>query len=100
MASASAPAPETLVETREFRAFHNGLRILLNLDEDELIKAGVIEHSVESWRFKDNPFLFFIRAPAEQAAAIWAAIQKRQPEDLRAASLEPGAAAAASEQAP
>ncbi len=71
--------------SREFRTFHNALRILLNLDACDLIEAGAIEDQVEHRRFMDDPLMFFVRASDPRAAAIWAAIQKRQPEALRVA---------------
>lgn len=60
--------------------FHNGLRILLNLDFDDLVRAGVFdEHRVDEWeKFRLDPFRTFIRADEETAERIWELIQARQ----------------------
>ena len=43
----------------EQREFHNALRILLNIDADELLACGALE---EDWpSFRDDPYRFFIR---------------------------------------
>ncbi len=59
--------------------FHNGLRILLNLDFDDLAKAGVFEVSqIDRWQqFQRDPFRFFIRTDEETADALWRLIQER-----------------------
>ena len=85
VASESAyPAYMAVVLGREFRAFSNALRILLNLDCDELLAAGVIDEDIEYRRFADDPFRFFTRASDRKAAALWTLIQRWQPESLRA----------------
>lgn len=62
-----------------FAEFHNGLRILLNIDRDELEAAGVIRHRDHNqWgTLHRDPFRFFIRADDETAAKLWALIQER-----------------------
>jgi len=72
-----------VVNSTEFRRFHNALRILANLDPSEMIAAGAIDTILEFWRFSDDPYRFFIRADDARAAALWTLIQSRQPEALR-----------------
>lgn len=70
----------------EFREFHNGLRVLLNIDADEFIQAVFgqdtkpAEDTAEwqSWRsFQSHPFMWFIRAPTVKTEALWKYIEKR-----------------------
>lgn len=65
--------------------FHNGMRILLNLERHDLIDAGVIQpEDAAAWRrFSDNPHRWFIVASDEQARRLWDVIERRQPERLR-----------------
>lgn len=67
------------------RAFHNALRILLNIDRDELEAAGVIPRGDHNaWGdFRQNPWRFFIRAPDPAAEKLWAMIEARQPAAYR-----------------
>lgn len=54
--------------------FHNALRILLNLDRDDLPFLDG-----RAWqRFRTDPFRFFIRADDPTADRLWAAIEARQ----------------------
>ena len=63
--------------TIAFRRFSNALRIMRSLDEHEV-------PDLASWAgFRDNPFLYFLRASGKDQATIWRAINNRQPEDLR-----------------
>ncbi len=64
--------------------FHAALRVLLNLDLDELVQAGVfreptspIEKTVEQrWQqFNANPFLYFIRCDDTHCRRLWALMQ-------------------------
>ena len=66
--------------------FHNGLRILLNLDFRDLVQAGVFKpNDDEAWqRFQRDPFRYFLRADEDAADRIWELIRSRQP-DRRAA---------------
>lgn len=75
--------------TMEFKEFHNALRILLNIDADEFIKAVHPEHDgspppqdhpywKDWYRFRDNPHMWMIRVPTAQAQAIWALVEARQ----------------------
>ncbi len=61
------------------REFHNGLRILLNLDLDELATAGAMEHrDFDTYaEFRTDPFRWFIRANDRQAEAVWSLMQER-----------------------
>jgi hypothetical protein len=56
----------------EFGKFHNGLRVLLNIDAVEFPGPA------EDWpEFRDNPWRYFIRAEDEVARALWKIIQRR-----------------------
>jgi len=61
------------------REFHNGLRILLNLDRDVLEDAGIIKPADHNaWgTFKRDPFRWFITAPDAVADRLWGLMQKR-----------------------
>ena len=62
------------------RAFSNALRILHSLDFHEIEATGF----GGNWTaFRDDPARYFLRASDADAAAIWAAIKKRQPEPLK-----------------
>jgi hypothetical protein len=62
-----------------FDEFHNGIRILLNLDMSHLVVGGVIapdDHT--AWaEFRSNPHLYFIRSGDERAGRLWALMQQR-----------------------
>lgn len=71
--------------------FHNGLRILINLDLADLQEQGLFteprEGAAEKWTpFRDNPWRYFIKCDDETASKIWAAMQKR----LRPAARDGG----------
>jgi hypothetical protein len=56
----------------EFYRFHNGLRILLNIDSGEFPGPDV------DWnRFRDSPWRYFISCNEEIARALWAIIERR-----------------------
>lgn len=61
------------------REFHNGLRVLLNLDRDELIKGGVLKpNDHNGWgEFRRDPYRWFVRAPDAEADKIWKLVEKR-----------------------
>jgi hypothetical protein len=61
------------------RDFHNGLRLLLNIDRHELVREGVIQaDDHNSWgEFRRDPFRYFIRVDDEKAARIWAIMERR-----------------------
>lgn len=66
-----------------FADFHNGLRILINLDLPDLWDVGLFTESnavtnKDGWlSFRDNPWRYLITASDRQAAMIGAAMQKR-----------------------
>ena len=66
-----------------FNEFHNGLRILLNIDRDEVARAlSPLYENAADWdesvtRFMANPHMWFIRAPDAEADAIWELVEGR-----------------------
>lgn len=72
----------------EFAEFHNGLRVLLNIDYPEFeqavhagqadLPASLRDDPAEQWpAFRDNPHRWFIRAPTAQALQIWTIVKER-----------------------
>lgn len=61
------------------RAFHNALRILMNVETEDLSFISAEERRA----FFGNPHLFFIRADDATCDRLWALIQERQPERYR-----------------
>lgn len=63
----------------KFAEFHNGLRVLLNVDLPELERAGIIRHGDHNaWgEFRRDPFRWFIRADDEKAKKLWALVKDR-----------------------
>lgn len=63
----------------DFATFHNALRVLLNLDRDELEAAGVLpprDHN--AWgTFHRDPFRWLIRADDASAQKLWTLIDRR-----------------------
>lgn len=61
------------------REFHNGLRVLLNIDRHELESAGIIKtNDHNAWgEFRRDPFRWFIRADDERAKKLWALMERR-----------------------
>lgn len=62
--------------------FHNGLRILINLDLHDLKAEGLFtepgKNSADNWHsFRDNPWRYFIKASDNEVNRIWLAMQKR-----------------------
>lgn len=59
--------------------FHHGLRILVNIDRDQLVNAGLIKpHDHNAWgEFRRDPFRWFIRADDERAEKLWTLIERR-----------------------
>jgi hypothetical protein len=54
--------------------FHNGLRILLNID------AAEFPGPAEDWpRFRDQPHQYFIECDDATAGALWGIITRRTP---------------------
>ena len=70
-----------------FDQFHNGLRVLLNIDGGDFLRAvygpnhsigDVAEVQNRDWcDFRDNPHEWFIRAPDAKAQAIWKIVAER-----------------------
>lgn len=61
----------------EQRAFMNRLRSLWNIDHDRLP-----EFTQAQWaKFRDGPHRFLAEADDPTAAAIWRAIEERQPQN-------------------
>lgn len=73
----------------ELREFHNGLRVLLNLDLRDLEAAGIVfdddQHTpghaarrTKAYeRFVSDPFRWFVRADDETADKLWALLKTR-----------------------
>ena len=60
--------------------FHNALRILINLDRDDLEGAGIIKRGDHnSWgTFHRDPFRWFIRTDDETARKLFTLIERIQ----------------------
>jgi hypothetical protein len=71
-----------------FEDFHHALRIMLNLEREELVAGGVIrggEEDFPDWdRYQVNPFRWFIRTDDERAHRLFALIEAR----LKPAALD------------
>lgn len=71
-------------------AFYNACRILMNLDMDELVRAGVLRAGIfggagSEWhRFNSDPLTFLAKLDDPTADKLWTLIQARQPERYRA----------------
>lgn len=63
------------------REFHNALRILGNIERDELLSAGVTLTDLQWSVFQTDPFRWLIKASDEDAPKVWALIEARQPKD-------------------
>ena len=60
-----------------FRDFHNRLRILMGIDLGELEEVG-LHLTREAWEtFRDHPWRAFIRMNDDDAAKVWAVIERR-----------------------
>jgi hypothetical protein len=70
-----------MLRSTPFRAFHNALRILRSLDYHEVSFLNDDDHSWAA--FYKDPYEFFITTSDSNASLIWAAIQRRQPEELK-----------------
>jgi hypothetical protein len=61
-----------------FMEFHNGLRVLINIDKPEFDMALGPLVSQSMWEsFRDNPWRWFIKAPDRQAEAVFKVIEAR-----------------------
>jgi hypothetical protein len=72
-----------LESTARGRAFQNACRILLSLDRPDLEDAGVVPPGLcgrSEWtHFLGDPLAFLSELPADKFAALWQAIEERQP---------------------
>lgn len=60
----------------EFKQFHNALRILASIDQDELEATGAI--TKDEWEgFRGNPYKWFVRVPDDKALKVWKIMKKR-----------------------
>lgn len=61
--------------------FHNGLRILTNIDFWALVKAGVLTDDADGdaeWtEFRNNPWKWMIYADDDEQAKLWALMVER-----------------------
>jgi hypothetical protein len=62
------------------RQLHNALRILMCIDQHELVAAGIDSmREPNVWAsFVANPFLWFIKAGDADADRLWAIVERRQ----------------------
>ena len=62
-----------------YNEFHNALRVLMNIDADELENAGVIDiGDARAWdTFSANPWDWFIRAGTERGMKLWRLMEER-----------------------
>lgn len=58
-----------------FREFHNGLRVLANIDRDEFVAKGLPDADWPS--FRDDPWRYFIRASDVMAEGLFEIIESR-----------------------
>ncbi len=63
----------------EYAEFHNALRILRSIDQDELVNAGVLpDRDHNAWgEFRRNPFMWFVRAPDTISKRLFEIIKER-----------------------
>lgn len=61
------------------RDFHNGLRIMISIDRDELENADVLaRNDHNAWAaFQRDPYRWMIRADDETAGKLWSIIERR-----------------------
>jgi len=73
------------MNSTEFRRFHNGIRILVNLGMRDLEQAGVIDvGDYDDWgRFLKNQHLYFVSISEARAEKLWALIEAKQPANLK-----------------
>jgi hypothetical protein len=61
--------------------FHNGLRILTNIDFHDMVTGGVLiddaDGDAEWEKFRDNPWEWMIRADDDEAQKLWMLMVKR-----------------------
>lgn len=64
----------------DLRRFHNRLRILLNIDEDELNRSGATYGDADWIAFSTNPWRWLILADDLQKQAVYTIIRSREPD--------------------
>lgn len=55
--------------------FHNGIRVLFNLDAPDLAEVGIVDE--QALRFISNPIDFFIRCDDATCNALWSLVARR-----------------------
>ena len=55
--------------------FHNAMRILLNIEADELRAVGLNTHQIQT--FFANPLIYFIRCDDPTCDALWGIVEER-----------------------
>ncbi len=76
-AGARIPTPSEYYGSESYR-FHNGMRVLLNID------AAEFPGPVEDWAsFRDNPWRYFIGCNDHVAHALWEIIKRRNDDSQR-----------------
>lgn len=55
--------------------FHGAMRVLLNIEADELRAAGLQPHQIQ--QFYANPLVYFIRCGDEACDALWGIVEGR-----------------------
>lgn len=55
--------------------FLNALKVLANIDGDELMRAGLTFE--QAWSFVRSPWREFIKLPDVKAAAVWSIVERR-----------------------
>ena len=61
-----------------FKDFHHALRILPNLERDELIEAGIFENPATEWMtYQGNPWRWFIRTDDARAHKLFDLVMQR-----------------------
>ena len=63
----------------EYKEFHNALRIMMNIDRDEMERAKLIDKGDHNqWgTFRKDPFRWFLRMPDNKALIFWDLLKKR-----------------------
>lgn len=63
----------------ELREFHNALRVMKNIDRDELVAAGVMPRADHNeWgEFRRNPYNWFLRKPDSICKKVWGIMERR-----------------------
>lgn len=62
----------------DYDRFHNALRIMIGIDRDELLQAGIQLDDSEWCSFKNDPYRWFFMTSDQRAHEFWALIEARQ----------------------